>query len=476
MQDFIGRAKEIEKLEQAKTSNRSEFIAVYGRRRVGKTFLIRKVFQDDLVFQATGVANVNKNRQLLNFWGQLREYNDNPNEFIEVPNDWFTAFQHLKSYLKKQKIKRKVIFLDELPWFDTQKSDFLQSLEHFWNGWAALRDDIVLVVCGSAASWMVNKLINHTGGLHNRLTERILLQPFNLKETEALLRLKNPTIDRYQILQLYMVMGGIPFYLDAVKGGQSAAQNVEQICFAPDGLLRYEFENLFAALFKNADRHISVVKALATKAKGLTRNEISDLSGLSTTNKLPRVLNELEKSGFLRRYNPFQKKNRNSLYQLTDFYTLFYLRFIKNNDPADLGNWINGIDHPAVRAWSGYAFELVCLQHIQQIKKALGVAGVITHTSTWRSQKSEKGAQIDLVIDRRDQVVNLCEMKFSLTEYTITKSYAEQLKQKLASFREETKTKKALHLTFVTANGLKKNGYAVNLVARNLGVEELFEG
>jgi len=463
MKHFIGRKKEQKRLEEKKESYRSEFIAVYGRRRVGKTMLIRKTFNNNFTFQITAIANVDKQQQLLNFVTTLRRY-DKSALNKPIPKNWFSAFQQLIDYLEKVTTEKKVIFLDELPWFDNQKSYFIQSLEHFWNSWAATRDDIILIVCGSAASWMINKLINNRGGLHNRVTERILVEPFNLKETEQLLSIKNPAIDRYQILQLYMVMGGIPYYLEAVRGNQSAAQNIERICFAKDGLLRTEFDNLYRALFKNFNKHLAVVRAISTKSKGLTRKEIIALTKLPESGVTTKVLDELEKSGFIRKYLPFNKRVRGGLFQLVDFYTLFFLRFIEKSNPLDENTWINTIDNPTQRAWSGYAFEQICLYHTQQIKKALSILGVLTKTSTWQSKQKRNGAQIDLVIDRRDHVINLCEMKFSITPYTITKSYADKLMQKISIFREETNTTKALHLTMITTKGLKQNNWSRNIV------------
>lgn len=474
MRNFIGREKEQQRFEEIKNSYRSEFIAVYGRRRVGKTMLIRKAFNNNFTFQITAIANVGKQQQLLNFVTAIRRY-DKGALNKPIPQNWFFAFQQLIDYLEKTTTEKKVIFFDELPWFDNQKSDFIQSLEHFWNSWAATRDDIILITCGSAASWMINKLINNRGGLHNRVTEKMLIEPFKLKETEKLLRLKNPTIDRYQILQLYMAMGGIPYYLEAVRGNQSAAQNIERICFARDGLLRTEFDNLYRALFKNSDKHLAVVRAIAKKSKGLTRKEIIASTKLPESGVTTKILDELEKSGFIRKYLPFKKRSRDGLFQLVDFYTLFYLRFIEKSNPLDENTWINAIDNPAQRAWSGYAFEQICLYHTQQIKKALGISGVLTNTSTWQSKQKQNGAQIDLVIDRRDHVINLCEMKFSIAPYTITKSYADKLMQKISVFREETKTNKALHLTMVTTKGLKQNNWSINLVQNDLSMGIFFK-
>ncbi|MEL6945835.1 MAG: ATPase, partial [Bacteroidota bacterium] len=271
------------------------------------------------------------------------------------------------------------------------------------------------------------------------------------------------------------VMGGIPFYLDQVRTDRSAMQNIEQICFAADGLLRSEFDNLFPALFSKAERHIAVVRAIAQKSKGLTRKEIIQYSKLPNSGTLTNILDELEKSGFIRRYNPFLKKKQSSLYQLVDFYTLFYLRFIESSDPSDLNNWSNANDTPSYRAWSGYAFEQICLYHIQQIKVALGIGGIISNSFAWKSKRIENGAQVDLIIDRRDQVINLCEMKFANETYAISKSYATQLMNKIALFRAETATKKAIYLTLITTYGLFQNSYAQSLVQHDLKMDILFE-
>lgn len=343
-------------------------------------------------------------------------------------------------------------------------------LEHFWNSWASARRDVLLIVCGSAASWMIKNLLNNKGGLHNRTTGRIKLDPFNLAETEDFLKYKNIVFDRYQIALLYMVLGGIPYYLDQVEKGQSATQNINALCFEKNAVLRSEYENLYASLFNRAERHQAVVEALATKKKGLTKGEIAKLANLSNGGSLTRILNELEESTFIRHYQPFGKKQRFTLYQLIDPYSLFYLNFIKNSSSDDEHFWVNANETPAYHAWSGYAFEMICLHHIPQIKKALGISGVQTSVASWYSE----GAQIDLLIDRKDQVVNLCEMKFSIHPYAITKKYADNLRNKIGVFKGATKTRKSVFLTLITTHGLVKNAHAY-LAQNELGLDALFE-
>jgi hypothetical protein len=471
---LIGRQEEIATLKSLKQSNEPAFVAVYGRRRVGKTYLIRQFFNDTFTFQLTGIANVELPQQLGNFRSAFiryfPEFEDKP-----VAKDWFQAFQQLITALEADDSPRKTLFLDELPWLDNTKSYFIAALEHFWNSWASARKDILLIVCGSSASWMINNLLNNKGGLHNRVTHRLIIDPFTLAECEAFFRSKSATYTRYQIVQLYMALGGIPFYLNAVDIGKSASQNINDFCFTPKGFLRKEFNNLYASLFKKADKHIRVIEALAQKTRGLEREELLKLTNLPNNGNTSKILTELEESSFITKYNAFGKNTRHAIYQLIDFYSLFYLRFIKNSDVKDKNFWINSLDSPEVRMWSSYAFEQICFSHLDEIKKALGISGVQTQTSAWIGSNGIHKAQIDLVIDRRDQVINLCEAKFSINQFTIDKKYAEELRTKIGVFKEVTQTQKTVFLTLITTLGLTSNDYAQSLVQNSLTMDALFQ-
>lgn len=469
---ITGRKKEVALLNQKLASRRSEFVALYGRRRVGKTYLVKNLFEGRFTFLLTGLAQASLKQQLANFNAAMREQKSGAR--LKPAGNWMEAFQQMRRLIEKSKQKKKIMFIDELPWFDTPHSGFIPALEHFWNSWASARKDVLLIVCGSAASWMINKLINNKGGLHNRVTQKIKIEPFSLDECEELLRRKKIFLDRYQLIQLYMVLGGCPFYWEAIKKGQSAAQNINQLCFESNGLLTGEFNNLFRSLFAKAERHEAIVTALAKKSRGLTREEISDGSGLANGGGLTRLLNELEESGFIRQYRPFGKVSRNSLYQLCDFFSLFHTRFIKGQKGFDGNYWLKMGDHPRHRAWSGYAFEQVCLAHLPQIKKALGIGGVETQTSSWRTAQTPEGAQIDLVIDRRDGIVNLCEMKFSVNPFIIDKKYDAILRNKAGAFKEDTGTRKAVFITMITTFGLQPSPYSGN-VQNDLKMDVLFE-
>ena len=470
MEKLIGRTVELKLLESLKDRNRSDFVAVFGRRRVGKTFLIRTAFEEQFCFQLTGIAKRNMQEQLINFHAALVRQKPMGQEF-PIAKTWFDAFQQLITHLEGLPTGRKIIFLDELPWMDTPQSGFVSALEHFWNSWASARSDVLLIVCGSAASWMIHSLLMNTGGLYNRVTHRIKLEPFTLAECEAYFLDRGAAFNRYQLVQLYMVLGGIPFYLEQVDAGKSALQNINDLCFAPYGFMQTEFSYLFASLFRQSDRHLAVVEALAQKAKGMGREELLKKAKLSDGGSATKVLRELEESNFIRKYNAFGSRDKNAIFQLTDFYTFFYLKFIRKSDTFD--NYVWGADAPEFSAWSGYAFEQVCLQHTPQLKKALNIGGVITRSSAWLGDDGSRKAQIDLVIDRRDGVINLCEMKFSTDTFTITKAYAAQLREKVRLFTELTKTKKAVYLTMVTTYGLTRNP-ETGLVQNELTMDVLF--
>lgn len=430
---FIGREAEKDILKKAFENPSSRFVAVFGRRRVGKTFLIRHVLGDRFTFHVTAMANAGTKQQILNFHVALQRQGS---KFSVVPKNWFFAFQNLIDFLEASPHEKKVVFLDELPWLASKKSDFLSSLEHFWNSWASTRDDVMLVVCGSSASWMIHELLHNRGGLHNRVTDRIRLDPFDLQETEAFLRTKNPALDRYSIVQLYMVMGGIPFYLDAISGQESAMQNIERTCFSRNGILQDEFTFLLQSLFNQAGQHVAILEALSAKNKGLTRKEIADATSAHNSGRLTLMLNELEQSGFVQSYVPFGKNKRDILFRLSDFYVAFYFKFIRNAAILDENNWLNAIESGGYQSWKGYAFEQVCLSHVRQIKRALGIQGIVSQSAAWQSPE----AQIDLLIDRKDRVINVFELKFSENPFVITQAYAEQLARKLSVFKEKTGT------------------------------------
>jgi AAA+ ATPase superfamily predicted ATPase len=475
MEKLVGRQSEIAILEEAFQSNEAEMVAVIGRRRVGKTFLIKTVYNPNIVFSITGVQNAKMEEQLSNFTYQLNEYG---NTSLETPSNWLEAFQMLITFLKTKKNNQKkpVVFFDELPWLASMHSGFLRGLSFFWNSWA-VDQNIIVVVCGSAASWMINKIVNHRGGLHNRITKRIFLAPFDLTETELYLKSRKINFDRYQIVQLYMAMGGIPHYLKEIKAGKSATQNINAICFSKNGLLRNEFSNLYPALFSNAENHIAVIRALAKKRVGLTRKSIVELSKVPEGGAIQRVLEELEQSGFIEIYPAFGKKKKERLYRLIDEYSLFYLQFIDAQIFQDAEIWDKLSQTSSYKAWSGYAFESICLKHISSIKKSLGISGIYSQATSFykKGNDDEKGIQIDLVIDRNDHVINLFEVKFYNTPFLITKDYANNLRQKVGLFKVFSKTNKQIFISMITTFGLIENKHSLGLVHNNLTIDDLFE-
>lgn len=451
---IIGREHEKKILKDAVESCSPEFVAVYGRRRIGKTYLIKHYFKGEFDFYMTGAYNSSLTDQLANFQQQLADYSG---EKRPRPKSWREAFHQLKEYLSSLNKDKIIVFIDELPWLDTPRSRFIGALEFFWNSWGDSQDNLKFIVCGSATTWMTHKLIGDRGGLHNRVTRRIYLAPFNLNETEQMLHSMGIIWNRHQIIECYMTMGGTPFYLAKLDRSQSVAQNIDRLFFHHSGELRKEYDILFRSLFKDSKIYRKIVELLANKAVGLTRGDIKEALNISDGGKLTEAIDNLITCDFIRSYNSFGKKEKNKLFQLTDLFTLFYLKQVKDNQDGEMA-WSLAIDSPKRRAWSGYAFEQVCLHHITQIKSALGVAGVQSSISSWiGEQDGKKLGQIDMVIDRRDEIINLCEMKFSLNPYDITPEYMNHLIERRELFRQSTHTRKALHLTFITVNGLKHN-------------------
>jgi predicted AAA+ superfamily ATPase len=458
---IIGRREEKKLLESYRASAKPEFLVVYGRRRVGKTYLIREYFEDKFAFQYTGRFGITAKEQLESFSFALNKYGSGK---YPQATSWAVAFEHLIDLIEKLPAsKKKVVFLDELPWMDTPRSGFLSALEHFWNSWGARRKDLLLIGCGSATTWLADKVFRNRGGLFNRVTRRMYLKPFTLGECEEYYAAEGIQFTRRQMLEAYMILGGIPYYLSLLDNSVSLTQNIDKLCFADKAILKDEFGMLYSSLFKMSERHESVVRALSTKLRGLTRNELIDASGLSNGGGITKILSELEQSDFVRSYSSFSKKRKSVVWQLIDPFSLFYLKFMDGNRFGDESFWSSYSEKGGHNAWSGYAFELVCLLHAASIKAALGISGINTEMSAWQGEAGGKAAQIDLVISRADGVINLCEMKYSKNDFTISKAYDEELRRKRSVFAASTKTRSALFQTIITTYGLTPGAYNENL-------------
>ncbi len=469
LDNIIGRKEEKQILQTILHSRRSEFISVCGRRRVGKTFLIKEFFEEHLVFQTSGLANSGMNAQISAFSNELIIRGMS----IGHAKTWMDMFFLLRQYLESLGDKRKVILLDELPWFDTPRSGFIAALEYFWNVWASSRHDVVLIVCGSATSWMMDKLINSHGGLHNRLTYRLFLQPFSLGECEQFFKSRGFHVSRYETAEYYMILGGTPYYLEMLNPGLSMAQNIDNLFFRDNALLANEFNNLYAALFKNSDDYMKVVRQLSKRRDGMQRKEIMEACHFTTGGGLSTILANLESCGFIRKYDSFDAKHTGStLYQLLDFFTFFHFRFLSEKKKGR--QWTALQQTAEFYSWAGISFELLALSHVRQIKQRLGISGVQTMEYAWRGQDEEGRAQIDLVIDRTDRTANICEMKFSLDSFEITKEYDANLRHKIEAFMKQTKMRKSAVLTMITTYGVKPGKYS-GLVQSEIKLDDLFD-
>ena len=469
---LIGRVREQAELNRYYDSGKPEFIAVTGRRRIGKTYLVKELFSNDITFYFSGTLGKHFTNayQLQQFDETIAEYGG---EASPASRNWAGAFRKLRHLLRTKRESRQVIFIDELPWLDAPKSDFLPALDHFWNTFASARADIMLIVCGSAASWMVRNLFENKGSLHNRVTGRIRLAPFSLSECEAFFNARGVIMNRYQIAECHMVFGGVPYYLDMFEKGLGPTQNIDNLLFAENAPLKNEFSEVYRSLFRSSDRHISIVYALSRTKGGMTRDEIIDSTGLPGGGNLTRTLLDLEQCGFVEKYSDFTKPKNNAYFRLVDPFTLYWLKYVKDNRTKDDYYWTNLIDDGGRRAWSGHAFELLCLRHLAQIKQKLGISGISTEVFSWRSKESSPGAQIDLLISRKDSVINLCEMKYSLHPITLTARDDQALQNKRTAFLAETSTRKAVHITMVTTYGLTKKGYFAS-VQSEVTIDDLF--
>ena len=459
---MIGRKNEVRELEELYSSNKSEFVAIYGRRRIGKTYLVDEVFKDHITFRHVGLSLIELNddvksplrAQLEAFYYSLLLSGMKKSK---CPKDWLEAFFMLKAFLQSiDNGERMLIFLDELPWMDTPKSGFITAFEDFWNSWACHRN-IMLIVCGSANSWIMDELINNHGGLYGRVTHEIKLEPFTLKECEECLKERHINFSRYDIVQAYMIFGGVPYYLNYLDRNLSLANNVDKLFFSKNALLRIEFNRLFASIFKNAEMAKKIVEILSTKSIGYTRKEISEKLNISNSGTFGELLNSLIVSDFIISYIPFGDGKRNEKYRLIDPFCLFYLRFVKENEILNESFWSNNVNSQSIITWRGYGFENVCFNHIKQIKIALGISGVSTKQSAWSAY--DEGTQIDLIIERKDNIVNMCEIKFYSDDFIVDKKYDMLFRERALILSKYIPKKCGIHNTLITTYGIKNNEY-----------------
>ena len=482
MQKIIGRTSERVELQEIYESGRPELVVVYGRRRVGKTFLIREQFNGQFAFYHTGLsqqeidATSQKGGQLQNFASSLRHYGKTEQK---TPTDWLTAFDDLRSLLEEKMQaapeQRQVVFIDELPWMDTPRSGFLSALEHFWNGWGAGQTSLMLIVCGSATAWISDHLLHNKGGLYDRKTREIKLHPFTLHEAELYYQEQGIELDRYAQMQLYMMLGGIPYYMSFVHKGDSVEQTMDYLFLQRNAKLGDELEQLFMSLFTNHQDCMKIVRLLANRKSGYTRKEIAEKTGVPYGGGLTKTLKALAESDFIQKYVYYGLPAKEERFRLIDFYSLFALTVVRKKTSPDADVWRGQFDKRTMEIWYGFAFEALCWNHIPQIKQALGIPSVHTVEYSWRAEKNDEhpGAQIDLLIRRADRIINLCEMKFCVGDYIIDNTEANNIRNKIAVYQQLTRSKEAIHPTIVTTYGLVANKYS-HSIQKVITMDDLF--
>lgn len=470
--EIIGRSEELKTLSSLMVSEKSEFLAIYGRRRIGKTYLINQFFKENPYYlEFTGTNLSSPKQQIQNFKHKLESiFQFKVKE--PIPN-WSLAFLQLEKKISKLSTKhKKIIFFDELPWFASKKSGFMPALDYFWNSFLSKRNDIILIVCGSAASWMIKNIVNNKGGLHNRLTKQIHLKPFTLSETQKYLHYNKIDLTNSQILEIFMATGGVPHYLNYVKKGQSSVQFINEQFFHPNGELRLEFTRLFQSLFDNYELHMKIVNFLSTHPFGKTQSDILAKLNLKSGGTFSKTLDELEKSGFIIFTPQLNQKKKDGVYRIFDEYCLFYLQWVSplKSHIIDKLFWQKQFGKPKYNSWAGFAFECICLKHSSQIIKALGISGLTVQSYSFHNQKT----QIDLILDRSDRTMNLCEIKYYNSVYKMPSDEASKISNRKNILTDNIKKNRQIFVTLITPEKSEKNKYYLGTVDNEINLQDLF--
>lgn len=485
MVKIVGREDEVQTLRSFLESDRPEFLAIYGRRRIGKTYLIRSFFEgeDVIFFNVTGTKDGLLSDQIAHFTKQIGDVFYRGVQ-LKSGKNWDKTFEILTDAFKTIQNKKIILFFDEFPWMATKNSKLLQVLDYYWNQYWSVNSQIKLIICGSSASWIIDKIVNNKAGLHNRLTRNINLEPFNLNEASEYLAHLGIKLNKEQILSIYMVMGGVPYYLSKLEKGCSAVQSIERLAFRRKSFLLEEFDNLFSSLFEDHETNIDIIRLIAENRYGLGQEALLKKMGKALHGKTGlRKLKALQDAGFIIAFKPHLHRKKGIYYKVIDEYTLFYLRFIEpiRNGLSERGlvkgYWDKKHNSSEWNSWSGYAYEAICYKHIGQIRKALDLSPTAIPT-TWRytprKGSKEQGAQIDLLFDRDDNAITICEIKYTDQAYSLSKSYAEILHKKVDVFQAITRNKKQIFLAMIVASGLKESIYSKEMIDSEVTLDDLF--
>ena len=479
---MIGREKEINELENLYHKNSSTLLALYGRRRIGKTYLINHVFNNRLSFKHTGLSPLEKEnltddefnaKQLEHFYNSLLDVNF---KCDVIPKNWMQAMQYLKQYIKSlDQNKKQVIFIDELPWLDYPKSDFFLAFEGFWNNFGSCTDNLLCIICGSATSWMLNKIINNHGGLYGRVNYEMKLSPFTLLETEEYFLENEIVLPREEITKAYMAVGGIPYYLGYFEKGESLAQNINRLFFEKNAKLQNEFNRLFASVFNNYEQVKKIVILLSKSNNGYNRKQICERLNISDGGSLSEMLNSLIACDFLTKYYSAFASKRDVYYKLVDPFCIFYLKFVQNKVNLEPDLFKIAYSSPAVINFYGHAFENVCFNHTLQIKKALGIEGVVTEFLPFKSNyEDDINTQIDMIIIRNDRVINICEIKFKSINFIVDSEYYVKVCRRQELIETKIPKKYIIVNTLICSSKLAKNSYS-GVFNKVITLDDLFK-
>lgn len=413
MKRFVGRELELKKLRAIGEADEPSIVVVYGRRRVGKTELLEQAFRHRNILKFEGIEGLSEKDQYANAMRQLAKYvGEDLLTKVQITS-WSEFFDLVARYTKEG---TWTIYLEELQWLANYESKLLSELKYAWDNQFRRNPKLLLILCGSAPSFMLEKVV-HSKALYNRSQHEIHLQELSISETKLFLKNRS---DR-EIFNAYLSVGGIPEYLKWVDKESSVFQGLCTHAFTSGSFFSREFEKIFTSSLANNKHYREIIETLS-RCKFLSREELAEKLKLTSGGTLSILLTDLEKCGFISKYCPYNLSNSSNVirYAIADNYLHFYFNFIRPIQSKIENGDYNEVPQSAIKMdsyakWLGFAFERWCRKYSRVIAKILGFSGVQYRSGAYFSRatnKKDPGYQIDLVFDRADKVYTICEMKY----------------------------------------------------------------
>ena len=410
---FVGRKKELSLLEESYLSSKSEIFTVYGRRRIGKSTLI-EIFarQKPNFFSFEGIEGQNSSFQIKHFTEMLKKQLQDPLLSSIQFQSWDAVFTYVSERLmtKTRPNEKIIFFLDEIQWMAAGRSSFISLLKYYWdNYWK--KSNVLMILCGSIASFMVNKVV-HSKALYGRIDHEILLKGLHPFEAKAFFADKHKSTE--EILKYYLILGTIPKYLEYINPSRSFQWNMNKLFFSSHGSMINEIKKIFYSQFKESTIYFDIVKLL--KSGPLALSEICTRLKIKSGGGLKRYLTNLENAEIIRSHVPFNRKANSRLkkYVLSDEYLNFYFKYLEPNlriiEESESEKLFETLTKNSFDVWLGFAFEKFCIKHNSWLADLMGFKDDVLIASPYFERKDQR-FQIDLVYLRADKVITICEIK-----------------------------------------------------------------